>query len=208
MARGRKRKSEAKRERNGRAQRASADVRRNAERSVAMSQPHRAWLKDDQRADQRAATMIGRLRLAGLISEPQYWAGEKWARLMHEFHIVLATPISRASSMSAMVAPGMETPAEADHLSAERPETEEERQDRVIAAFDAVCGRISAADLCLLDAACVHGRAIGDDAMDDLTAALDQLVRLWRLDDGVVSDGDEPPVKICGFMAPGARPAA
>lgn len=99
---------------------------------VATSQPHRSWLKEGQRRDQRAESALGRMFLAGLITEPECWAGERLRSIIREFHIVIAAPIT-ASTAAIMVAEGMEIPAEADHLAAERPETEEEKRDRVLA---------------------------------------------------------------------------
>lgn len=99
---------------------------------VATSQPHRSWLKEGQRRDQRAESTLGRMFLAGLITEPECWAGERLRSIIREFHVVIAAPIT-ASTAAIMVAEGMEIPAEADHLAAERPETEEEKRDRVLA---------------------------------------------------------------------------
>ncbi|ABS68929.1 hypothetical protein Xaut_3702 [Xanthobacter versatilis] len=99
---------------------------------VATSQPHRSWLKEGQRRDQRAESTLGRMFLADLITEPECWAGERLRSIIREFHVVIAAPIT-ASTAAIMVAEGMEIPAEADHLAAERPETEEEKRDRVLA---------------------------------------------------------------------------
>lgn len=135
---GRKRKS-GRRISGGRLANPPRPVRAKAVTDVATSQPHRAWLPKDERLNQRAESAIGRLFLAGLITEPECWAGERFRSLLREFHVVLASPVT-VSTAAIMVASGVETPAEADHLAAERPETEEERRDRVLEQFDAASG--------------------------------------------------------------------
>lgn len=154
-----------------------------SQRDHVLAQPHRRGLPENKRGDQRAESVLGRLYLAGHITEPECWAGEKWRRLMHDFHVVLATPVQAASAISAMVAPGVEHSAEADHLAAETPETDEEKRERVMDAFDVVCGRLDSISLCALDAVVIQDRPPGPDALPELRVALGQLARLWRLGD-------------------------
>ena len=101
---------------------------------VAMDQPHRRWLPESARRDQRAESALGRLYLAGLITQPECWAGERFRSILREFHVVLATPVT-ASGAAVMVAETVQPDAEGDTMAAEHPESDEERRDRVLAAF-------------------------------------------------------------------------
>jgi hypothetical protein len=117
---------------------------------------------------------------------------------MHDFHVVLATPVTRQSSLASVVAPGMEQPAEADYLASSQPETEEEKRDRILAAYDgarraltrAEAGTFDSAGLRrrrdvmhALDAVVLHEADPSAGGLDDLRVGLATLVRRWDLQD-------------------------
>lgn len=189
MAKGRKRKagrrtvsgklSEARSERE---KRGLGDVR-----AVVMNQPHRAGFGKDRRLDQRAATEVGRLFMAGRISEAEYWAAERWARLVGEFHQVLASPVTTSTMLGRLVADGYQDAREGDVGAAERPETDDERRERVLVQHDAamrVLRRLDDAQAVfrVMEAVVLHDRCAEDArARLALRAGLSQLARLWRL---------------------------
>lgn len=159
-----------------------------------MAQPHRRWLKEEKALDQRAESALGRLYLAGLISQPECWAGERFKTLLQEFHVILASPVT-ISSAAIMVATSLEAPAEAEYLGSEVRETEEDKRERVLAQFEQAKRalakvrdpkRASAA----LDALMWH-----DCASDDLGPvhdALKCLARLWRMEEPAEKEQDRP----------------
>ena len=179
-----------KRTPSGQRSRSKAAILDRGERATAMCQPHRRWLEHhrmaddksgrDYRADQRAATTIGRLRLAGLIDEAEYLAGARWAAIMHEMHVVIASPCSPRSSSGTMVPSGNEPPAEAHHLSRE-VEPEEKRQARVFKAYDAVVNKIDRESLTALDVAVVQDLPVNDGRLSVLRGALRWLAALWKI---------------------------
>lgn len=169
-----------KRTPSGQRSRSKAAMLDRGERNVAMCQPHRRWLAEDRRADQRASTTLGRFRLAGLIDEAEYLAGDRWAGIMHEMHVVLASPCTPRSSSGTMVPSGNEPPAEAHHLSRE-PEPEEARQARVFKAYDAVVKKIDRESLVALDIVVVQDLPVHDGRMPVLRDALRWLARLWKI---------------------------
>lgn len=178
MAKGRKRKT-GRREPNGRISRAGRS--KHDVRNVVLAQPHRAWL-GQRGTDAAAECVAGMAHLAGLITEPQWWAAIRYRRLVDSFHVVMATPMTRQSAAAIGVAAGMEAPAEADFSHAER-EDEVERRDRVTDAMNAASEALT--DAGVLVAREVNAVVIEDqliDRIDRLRAGLDVLVRLWRLD--------------------------
>lgn len=152
---------------------------------VATNQPHRSWLSENQRLDQRAESTLGRLFLAHLITEPECWAGERLRSLIREFHIVNAAPAT-VSTAAIMVAEGVETPAEADHLGAERPETEEERRARVLDQHAAAMGVVEGLEWGRQVAGELDRLLMQDAAPEYLAlvrAGLRALAAFWRLDE-------------------------
>lgn len=173
-------------------------------RDVVCAQPHRRGLAEDLRRDQRAETEIGRLFLSGLISEAKYWAAERWRGVVREFHVVLATPMQRSSALASMVAPGMEETQEADHLAAERPETEIEKRKRVLKAHGAAMRAIrsvaeSGSVFAVLEAVVIEDRPCGEMEMDLLKRGLSALCWHWRMEDR--APGEEPDVRVSGMRA-------
>lgn len=196
---GRKRKG-GRREANGQLQRASAATRAQAVTDVATAQPHRRWLAEDARRDQRAESAIGRLFLAGLITQPECWAGERFRGILREFHLVLACPMT-ASAAAIMVAPGVQQDAEGDLMAAERHETDEERRDRVLASFDKVqreLRRLDGSKVVVRDLDALLLRDIVPDDLRAVKAGLLALAAMWRMEEPAADERDRP-VRVKGF---------
>ena len=80
---GRKRKS-GRREPSGRIQRRPIDYR-----SMAAVQPHRIWLPESVRCDERASTVIGCLNLLNRISDQMYESGRRYSVVVGNYRAVL-----------------------------------------------------------------------------------------------------------------------
>lgn len=184
--RGRKRKTGIPRTPSGALSRSKYAQLSRGERDVAFAQPHRAWLPEEKRADQRAGNLLGCLYLGGQITEAECWAGERYRSIMDDFRRLLASPVMPPSAVSRMVAPGVETPAEADHLAAEKPETDEERSRRVLAAYDGARAEVMAFDTGrfaeTFDALICLDKACGPDQWPVLRQILSRLADVWGLD--------------------------
>lgn len=194
---GRKKKKGVVRTKTGRISRAKSAVAARGERDAAMCQPHRRWLPEEKRADQRAATEVGRLYLRGAITEHELEAAEKLQRLMSELRQVMVSPAHARSASSIAVADQVETPAEADHLAPEQPESDEERAERVIRHVNRVVALLapprpslrlagaSPGDTTVMrevERVCVADAPVVD--LGALRAGLGALVMFWHLDEG------------------------
>jgi hypothetical protein len=125
---GRKRKTTT-REPNGRAQRTSIDVK-----AVAQTMPHRQEVKPEIRHDPLAETKLGRLRLNGWITQPQYEAGDKYREIVLRYRAVIDAPRGEQSLAGVIVGPWGGSGA-LDDDEARR------RKDQYDAAFEALeCG--------------------------------------------------------------------
>lgn len=60
-------------------------------RGVVLDQPHRKWLQGaaDGRLDQKAESPLGRLNLAGHVSDAQLEAGKRMAKVVARYRVVL-----------------------------------------------------------------------------------------------------------------------
>lgn len=67
-------------------------------RAMAAEQPHRIWLPEPARLDQRADSVLGCLYLNKRISESQYLAGEVYARRVGSYRATIGSPRSLAGS--------------------------------------------------------------------------------------------------------------
>ncbi|WP_428031507.1 hypothetical protein [Ancylobacter sp.] len=158
--------------------------------NVALSQPHRAWLGKGRRGDQLAENALGRLLLADKITESEYWAGDRWRRLVGEFHQVLASPVMPGSSMGQMVA----NEVDKDSRSREErsgtdvgTETEEERRERVLVQHGAAMNAIRRLPdrrqvFVVMEGVVLREGAVDEDGLAALKAGLGQLARLWRME--------------------------
>ena len=90
--RGRKRKA-GRRFGSGELQRARVDFR-----ELAALQPHRVWLPQGKRLDQKAASPLGCLNLLGVISSRQYLAGLRYAIVVGKYRAVIETPRATAGA--------------------------------------------------------------------------------------------------------------
>src|ERR1700730_4464014 len=87
MARlGRKRKS-GLRHRGGELVRPQFDVR-----SLATLQPHRVWLPEEKRMDQKAASPFGCLNLLGVLTDAQYLPGLRSAFVVGKYRAFIEPP--------------------------------------------------------------------------------------------------------------------
>lgn len=176
--RGRARKA-GKREPNGQPQRKwgpNHDVR-----AVVTAQPHRRWLPEDKRRDQRAESELGRLYLAGRITETEAEAGEKWRGLVSAYLKCLAAPVGPVSVASRGIPDRVEAEPESAFPSTEVSETEEERKERVLVAFQRATAVLAhLRDVAReVDAVCVHDKRCGSLAL--LSVGLTGLARHWQL---------------------------
>ena len=68
----------------------------NSPKVVAAGMLHRKHLSIDDQTDQRAESVLGRMRLRGQIAEPQYLAGQRYARVVGAYLATIAPPGSLA----------------------------------------------------------------------------------------------------------------
>ncbi len=81
---GRKRKTTVKRDSNGKS-RGEDKIR-----EVVMNQPHRRWLPEAHRLDQRAENSLGRLAIARHVSQAEYEAGKRYAKVVAQYRAVIS----------------------------------------------------------------------------------------------------------------------
>lgn len=156
-------------------------------RAVALAQPHRAWLPERKRTDQHAESLLGRLYLAELLTQEQYDAGEKWCRLMREYHYLLASPARPVNPLARVAAndPPQDV-AEAGASSGSPAETDEDRRDRVLRSIGDVTAELRSIgpvgpSLSALEAVILHDRCLDEYRFSHLVRALNALVRLWKI---------------------------
>ena len=65
---------------------------------IARAQPHRRELKSSLRVDEMATDSLGRLRLKGVLSEPQYLAGSRYAVFVGQYRSTIEAPRSTSGS--------------------------------------------------------------------------------------------------------------
>lgn len=153
--------------------------------AVVKEQPHRRWLPEDKRHDQNAATVLGRLYMAGIITEEMLMAGERFGRLRREFAKIMATPVTTRSAGFAYVADGVEEAKDVYLMKDAVQETDEERRERVLTSFNEVSNAIGWLNAHgpvtrELDAVCHQDQEPANLAA--LLAGLAGLVRLWGLE--------------------------
>jgi hypothetical protein len=67
-------------------------------RALAALQPHRVWLPQKKRLDQKAASPLGCLNLLGIVSDAQYRAGLRYAIVVGKYRAVIETPRATAGA--------------------------------------------------------------------------------------------------------------
>jgi hypothetical protein len=101
MARGGRRRKQGPRYCSGAIVREKFDFR-----ALAALQPHRVWLPEAKRLDQKAASPLGCLNLLGVISDAQYRAGLRYAVVVGKYRAVIETPRATAGSGRGYDCPG------------------------------------------------------------------------------------------------------
>lgn len=153
---------------------------------LAAQQPHRrgielpANLSDRQRAkigdpgtNPRAATEFGRMALEGLISEAQYVAGEKYARVVGKWRAMIGGPRAIAG-----IGRGYDCKADCRHTYPPDPCECRDRQQAHDAAFKAL-GPAGAAAHAAVDCVVLCNQTLSGDALTivDLRAGLSALAK-------------------------------
>ena len=168
--RGRKRKI-GRRGANGDLLRARVDFR-----ELAALQPHRVWLPEEKRLDQKAASPLGCLNLLGVISTRQYLAGIRYAVVVGKYRAVLETPRGTAGTGRGYACTGDLRCG----LDAERSCECRLRKQRYDAAFAAVIEAGQRAARAVARVA-VHGEPCPQGLLDHLKRGLDALARHFGL---------------------------
>lgn len=187
--RGRKRKGGIPRAPSGALSRSAYAQLARGEREVALSQPHRRWLPEEVRVDQRAGDLLGCLRLADAITEAEYWAGQRYRRIMAEFRVVLASPAVPPGVIARIASPAVSTDyAEAGLLRAVEREGEEARSARVIREHREMMDVLIEAagprrGLGAFDAMLCRDIGCGEGKWPAMRGLLKALVVAWKLDD-------------------------
>jgi len=105
MARRGRRRKFGPRNRSGDLSRANPEAKFDF-RALAALQPHRVWLPQEKRLDQKAASPLGCLNLLGVISDAQYRAGLRYAIVVGKYRAVIETPRATAGSGRGYDCPG------------------------------------------------------------------------------------------------------
>lgn len=165
-------------------------------RAIALAQPHRRWLPERLRKDQRAENALGRLYLAGFLSEGQILAGEKFRRLMLEYAAVIEAPRLPPTIMARMSFELMGRPEPIENVDRAGSvsyiaETEENRRIRVLNAVERVRFELRARGETSRAWRDLYAVAVEDKEPQDivhLVVALNVLAAAWR----TVDDGKRP----------------
>jgi hypothetical protein len=87
---------------------ASGDIVRSQSEAqrLAAAQPHRAWLPERKRLDQRAGSPFGCLNLMGVLTDRQYRAGLRYAGVVGKYRAVIESPRATAGAGRGYDCPG------------------------------------------------------------------------------------------------------
>ncbi|MFD2248918.1 hypothetical protein FHS82_001032 [Pseudochelatococcus lubricantis] len=161
------------------------------QRATVLAQPHRRWLPETARKDQRAESALGRLYLAGYLTEGQVVAGERWRRLMADYARVIDAPRPTSGVLARMIeeAAGPDTePPPDDEAGQGGAVSDEEFRDFVLEAFRSARNEIAARDASGAVAMSITQVVIDDMDVRDIThliVGLHSLATFWRtFDDG------------------------
>jgi hypothetical protein len=152
-------------------------VRRDVDfRELAARQPHRVWLPESKRLDQKAASPLGCLNLLHVLSDQHYLAGVRYAVVVGEYRTVLETPRVTAGSGR-----GYDCPGDIDcGRDPARPCECRRRKDRYDAAFAALIEAGQKAARAVAHVA-VHGEQCPRGGLDDLKRGLAALAQHFGL---------------------------
>jgi hypothetical protein len=142
-----------------------------AARAAAL-QPHRAWLPEGLRLDQKASSPFGCLNLLGVLTDAQYVAGMRYAVVVGKYRAVIEAPRAMAGTGRGYDCPG---DLACGRAAGERCECRHRKQ-RYDAAFEAVseAGQRAAravARVAIYNEPCPRG------ALSDLRRGLDALAK-------------------------------
>jgi hypothetical protein len=147
-------------------------VRREAEVvSLAALQPHRVWLPEERRLDQKAGSPLGCLNLLGVLSDAQYLAGTRYAVVVGKYRAVIETPRAISGAGRGYDCPGDLTCGRDGRRCECR-----HRKERYDEAFAAVLEAGQRAARAVARVA-VHGEACPRGGLADLKRGLDALAR-------------------------------
>jgi hypothetical protein len=140
-------------------------------RSLATLQPHRVWLPEEKRMDQKAASPLGCLNLLGVLTDVQYLAGVRYAVVVGKYRAVIETPRATAGAGRGYDCPGdLKCGREGAPCECRR------RKERYDAAFVAVLEAGQRAARAVARVA-VHGEQCPRGALADLKRGLDALAK-------------------------------
>lgn len=162
--RGRKRKSAPRHP--------SGELVRVEPQALAARQPHRVWLPQEKRMDQKAGSPLGCLNLLGVLSDAQYLAGVRYAVVVGKYRAVIETPRATAGAGRGYDCPG---DLKCGREGAEHCECRY-RKERYDAAFAAVLEAGQRAARAVARVA-VHGEACPRGTLADLKRGLEALAR-------------------------------
>jgi hypothetical protein len=140
-------------------------------RGLATLQPHRVWLPQEQRLDQKAGSPLGCLNLLGVLSDAQYLAGIRYAVVVGKYRAVIETPRATAGAGHGYDCPG-DPRCGRGALPCEC-RRRKERYDLVFAAVLEAGQRAARA----VARVAVHGEPCPRGALADLKRGLDALAR-------------------------------
>ncbi len=147
--------------------------------SVALAQPHRAWLPKTARLDQLAESELGRLYLAEAITEVELWAGQAWQRVVNQWRSVIAAPRDAGSAAGRMIGDAFANcDVPSDTPEARKVWATARYEEALAALYDLQDG---------VEVAAVVNRVVMQDSMPAgalglLRAGLRELAGLWRMD--------------------------
>jgi hypothetical protein len=141
-------------------------------RGLATLQPHRVWLPEEQRMDQKAASPFGCLNLLGVLTDAQYLAGVRYAVVVGKYRAVIETPRATAGSGRGYDCAGDLNCGRAAGSSCEC----RLRKERYDAAFAAVIEAGQRAARAVARVA-VHAEPCPRGALPDLKRGLDALAK-------------------------------
>lgn len=118
--RGGRPRKKGKREANGKPQRSTVEHIRDDAMSVALAYRAQAGVPPDALRDQKAATQLGRLCLAGSVTPAQWQAGEDWLQLVNARHALTLAPRGFRTAGNAALAIDDDAEAERYALVKER----------------------------------------------------------------------------------------
>jgi hypothetical protein len=133
-------------------------------------QPHRVWLPQEQRLDQKAASPLGCLNLLGVLSDAQYLAGVRYAVVVGQYRAVIETPRATAGAGRGYDCAGDRNCGNDGTAPCEC----RRRKERYDAAFAAVIEAGQRAARAVARVA-VHGEQCPRGALPDLKRGLDAL---------------------------------